>query len=220
MLQDIFTIGALIILEGILSIDNALVLAVLARSVDAERQQKVLTYGLIGAIVLRMVAIYAAKSLLENPILKIFGSLYLLYLAVKFFFFKETEHETKIAQKARSFWITVALVEMTDLAFAVDSILAAVALTSKYWLIVTGGLLGTVMMRFAAKGMITMLNRYPKLETTAYLLIAVVGLKLGLEACHIPGVDFHSTTGPWFWGQWISMALAIAYGFKKQKSAN
>jgi YkoY family integral membrane protein len=214
MIDDIAVIGVLVLLEGVLSIDNALVLAVLARSVKPELQKKVLTYGLIGAVVLRMTAIFLAQSLLQFSIIKIAGAAYLLYLCIHFFVTQGVEKGEKGEVKARGFWTTILLVELADLAFAVDSILAAVAMTDKYWVIVTGGLMGTVMMRFAAAGMIKLLNRFPKMEATAFMLVGIVGLKLGIEAGRFEGVDFHSHSSPWFWGQWIAMAAAIGYGLK------
>lgn len=219
MLHDLATIGILVILEGVLSIDNALVLAVLARSVKPELQKKVLTYGLVGAVVLRMAAVFAAQALLKSPILKGLGALYLLYLAIHHFVAKGGPQDPERKVKHRSFWGTIVVVELTDLAFAVDSILAAVAMTNKYWVIITGGLMGTVMMRYAARMMITLLNRFPRMESTAFLLVGIIGIKLGIEALDFPGVDFHDKTGPWFWGLWISMIITIALGLKRSKHA-
>ena len=116
----------------------------------------------------------------------------------------------------RSFWMTVILVELTDIAFAMDSILAAVAMTNQYWIIVTGALIGTVMMRFAAIACIRLLEKFPKLEDTAYILITIIGLKVIIEGFRINGVDFQSSHSPWFWAQWLSMAASIGYGFKKK----
>ena len=211
--HDFATIGVLIFLEGILSLDNALVLAIIARGVKQELQKKVLLYGLIGAIVLRMTAIYFANTLIRFAWIKFVGGGYLLWLAIRYFFFNEGDK--KITAVERSFWGTVLVVELTDLAFAADSILAAVALTNNYWVIVTGGLIGTFFMRFAANQFITLLNIFPRLEKTAYLLISIVGIKVILEGLHIDGMDFHSNLSPWFWGQWLLMLLAILYGFKK-----
>ncbi len=81
----------------------------------------------------------------------------------------------------------------------------------------TGGLIGTFLMRFAANQFIRLLHSFPNLEKTAYLLITVVGVKVVLEGCKIKGVDFHSYGSPWFWGQWILMGLIIIYGFKKNQ---
>jgi YkoY family integral membrane protein len=216
MLHDLATIGILVILEGVLSIDNALVLAVLARSVKPELQKKVLTYGLAGAIILRMGAVFAAQALLKSPYLKAAGALYLLYLALSHFLKRDESHDVDRPVKHRSFWTTIIVVEMTDLAFAVDSILAAVAMTDKYWVIITGGIMGTVMMRYAARLLITLLNKFPLMENTAFVLVGIIGLKLGIEALQLPGVDFHDKTEPWFWGQWISMIVTIAFGFRKR----
>ncbi len=214
-LHDFATIGVLIFLEGVLSLDNALVLAIIARGVKPELQKKVLTYGLVGAVVFRMIAIFFANTLIHYTWIKFIGGGYLLWLAIKYFFFHEPEEHPSEAVH-RGFWATVFVVELTDIAFAVDSILAAVALTNKYWVIVVGGLIGTFAMRFAANQFIKLLQVYPKLERTAYLLISIVGIKVVLEGLHFDGIDFHSSSSPWFWGQWILMSIVIATGFKKQ----
>jgi YkoY family integral membrane protein len=214
-MHDLATIGVLVFLEGILSLDNALVLAIIARGVKPELQKKVLTYGLVGAVIFRMTAIFFANTLIQYTWIKFIGGGYLLWLAIKFFFFTDVEKHKEVIH--RGFWATILVVELTDIAFAVDSILAAVALTNKYWIIVTGGLIGTFLMRFAANQFIRLLNVFPNLETTAYLLISIVGVKVMLEGIHLPGVDFHSSSSPWFWGQWILMSVAIIFGFKKNQ---
>lgn len=213
--SDLATIGVLVFLEGILSLDNALVLAIIARGVKPELQKKVLTYGLVGAVIFRMTAIFFANTLIHYTWIKFVGGGYLLWLATKYFFFQEAEKHPESV--VRGFWATVMVVELTDIAFAVDSILAAVALTNKYWVIVVGGLIGTFLMRFAANQFIRLLEVFPKLETTAYLLISIVGVKVVLEGFHLDGVDFHSNTSPWFWGQWILMGIVILLGFRKNQ---
>lgn len=214
-ISDFATIGVLIFLEGILSIDNALVLAIIARGVKPELQKKVLTYGLVGAVVFRMTAIFFANTLIQYRWLKFVGGAYLLWLAIQYFFFTEEKEDRE--KVSRGFWATVLVVELTDIAFAVDSILAAVALTNRYWVIVTGGLIGTFMMRFAANQFIRLLNFYPNLERTAYLLITIVGAKVMVEGLSLQGVDFHSSSSVWFWVQWLSMGAVIAFGFKRKK---
>ena len=87
------------------------------------------------------------------------------------------------------------------------------------FVIITGGIMGTVMMRYAARMMITLLNKFPHMENTAFVLVGIIGLKLGIEAAQLPGVDFHDKGGPWFWGQWISMIVTIAFGFRKRPAA-
>ena len=214
--SDLATIGILVFLEGILSIDNALVLAIIARGVDAKDQKKVLTYGFFGAVLFRMTAILFASTLIHYRWIKFVGGAYLLWLAIQYFFLNQDEDGDRQVVK-RGFWMTVVVVELTDIAFAVDSILAAVALTSKYWVVVTGGLIGTLFMRFAANQFIRLLEKFPNLENTAYLLITVVGAKVMLEGAEFAEVDFHSTSSPWFWGQWILMGIIISLGFRKSK---
>jgi YkoY family integral membrane protein len=217
-LHSLAIIGVLVFLEGLLSLDNALVLAIMARGVKPELRKKALTYGLIGAVAFRIAAIGIASSLIRYHWVKIIGGAYLMWLVMKYFFLDDHSAD-QIEAKSRGFWQTVILIELTDIAFAIDSILAAVAMTNQFWLIVIGGLIGTVMMRFAASGMIKLLEKFSRLEMTAYLLIAIIGIKIILEGIQIPGVDFHSTHSPWFWSQWTLMAICIAFGFKKTNPA-
>ena len=214
-LSDVAMIGLLVFLEGVLSIDNALVLAIIARGVKPEHQKKVLTYGLIGAIFFRMTMIYFANTLIHYTWIKFVGGAYLLWLAFQHFFL--TDKKTNKQMIVRGFWATVIIVELTDIAFAVDSILAAVALTNKYWIIVTGGLIGTFFMRFAANQFIKLLAIFPNLEKTAYLLITIVGVKVVIEGFHFDGIDFHSSSSPWFWLQWAVIVFSVLYGFKKNQ---
>lgn len=216
--QSLAIIGLLVFLEGVLSIDNALVLAVIAKHLPKEQQKRALTYGLIGAFVFRFIAIGLARYLIHMRWVKFVGGGYLLWLAAKYFFFKvddESPHGPKA--EGAGFWKTVLVIELTDIAFAVDSILAAVALTDKFALIFIGGMIGVIAMRYAATVFIKVLNRFPGFETTAYLLVAVIGFKVVFEGLGIRGVDFHSASNPAFWVFWGLMTGCIAYGFLRRK---
>src|SRR3954469_5588544 len=93
-LHDIVIVGLLVVLEGVLSIDNALVLGLLAKRLPKHLQNRALTYGLVGAFAFRVIAIFTAAILLEWRIVKLLGGAYLIYVAVKHFFFEEkTDHE-------------------------------------------------------------------------------------------------------------------------------
>lgn len=230
-LNDLPIIGVLIFLEGVLSIDNALVLGLLAKRVDKQQQSRALTYGLIGAFVFRFLAIAVAQVLLKQHWVKLVGGGYLVYVAIKYFWEKwasgsheKDEHGETIVRTA-GFWPTVAVIELTDIAFAVDSILAAIALVgsnqSKLWVIVTGGMLGVILMRFAAVAFIRLLEAFPRFETTAYLLVFVIGGKLVLDWMfntnerHV--LDFHSPSHIAFWAFWGVMLACVAYGFIPKK---
>lgn len=257
--NDIAVIGLLVVLEGVLSIDNALVLGILARRLPRHLQSRALTYGLIGAFVFRLIAIGTAQYLLKWRIVKLIGGAYLVYIAVKHFFFEkhddeeqdhvpteeekeaalepeirklEYDHPSQAAIKAVSrFWPTVAVIELTDIAFAVDSILAAIALVGappqdhpvealhpKLWVVVTGGMIGVILMRVAAVLFIKLLERFPRFEMAAYLLVIVIGAKLLVDwgfnsEAHPHVVDFHSSSSVAFWVFWVTMALCFCVGF-------
>ncbi|MBC7396835.1 MAG: hypothetical protein H7333_05270 [Bdellovibrionales bacterium] len=182
-LADILSVLTIAVLESFLSLDNAVVLALIAKELKPSEQKKALRYGLLGAVILRLGAVALAATLIKYSWVKLVGGAYLLFLVLKYFIKKHTNKDKK--HKAySSFWKTVFMIELTDLAFAVDSILAAVALSSNYWVIVAGGLIGVLVIRFAAQGMIKLLNRWPKLEVFAYLLIAVVSVKVIIEGIH------------------------------------
>lgn len=217
--HDLFLVGLLIFLEGILSVDNALVLAILAKHLPKEQQRKALTYGLVGAFVFRLIALLLVTSLVKWTWVKFVGGGYLLYIGIKHLIQKEESEEVSAAKVAgASFWKTVVVIELTDIAFAVDSILAAVALTNKLWVIFTGGILGIILMRFAASVFIRMIERFPQLERTAYLLVTVIGTKVIVEGLRLPGIDFHSPSSPSFWTFWGLMAACVIYGFLPGKA--
>lgn len=211
--QDLFLIGFLAFLEGILSIDNALVLAMMARHLPKEQQRKALTYGLIGAVFFRLIALAFVTQLMGLNWVKYVGGGYLLLVSLKHFWEKHSHQAERKATRHASFWKTVFYIEVMDIAFAVDSILAAVALSRKFWVVFTGGMLGVVMMRLAASHFLKLLERFPRFETTAYLLVATIGFKLILEGLHLPGVDLHDHHQPAFWVFWGLMLLWVVLGF-------
>lgn len=211
--QDIFLIFFLAFLEGILSIDNALVLALMAKHLPEKQQRKALTYGLIGSVVFRLISLGLVTQLMRWTWIKFVGGGYLLFISLRHLLKREHADDEQKA-KPHGFWMTVLLIELMDIAFAVDSILAAVALSNKFWIVFTGGMMGVVLMRFAASVFLKLLHRFPNFETTAYLLILVIGSKLVIDGFHLPGIDFHSASSPAFWVFWGLMLGGLLYGFK------
>src|SRR4051812_41462587 len=90
--HDLVVIVFLMLLEGVLSIDNALVLGLLARRVPIRLRPRALSYGLIGAFVFRVIAIITAGYLLHWRIPKLLGGLYLVFVAVKHFLTPAHKH--------------------------------------------------------------------------------------------------------------------------------
>jgi len=183
---DVLAIATLAVLEGILSVDNSLVLAILVRTLPKEQQKKALMYGIFGAFFFRVVALVFAAHLMRFIAFKIIGGGYLVYLAMKhmFFFYKEDAHQARPKVEG-SFWKTVLVVELTDIAFSIDSITTAVAMSNKLLIIWLAGIMGIIFLRFAAGVFIRLLEKLPRLEDLAYQLIFFVGTKLLLEGFHI-----------------------------------
>lgn len=185
IIKDGGTILSLIVLEGLLSADNALVLAVMVRHLPHEERGRALKLGIFGAFIFRAIGVLLAGFLIRIWYLKMIGAAYLLYLSFDHFWKKRkaaSAEEDAAPQKKMSFWQTVVAVELTDIAFSLDSIVAAVAMApDRPWIVYVGGVLGIITMRFVAGYFLKLLDAFHALETSAYLLVAWIGLKLGLE---------------------------------------
>jgi YkoY family integral membrane protein len=180
--KDVASIAALALLEGLLSADNALVLAMMVKHLPKERQKKALLYGLGGAFVFRFIAILFATVVLKLWWLQALGAAYLVFVTAKHFVGASQPAKTKVVET--SFWATVILVEITDIAFAVDSVLAGITFINndqrKIWVVFAGAIIGIVLLRFAASAFIKLLDRFPNLDHVAYGLVGWVGVKLAL----------------------------------------
>src|SRR5262245_3987492 len=188
-LSDLPTIGMLVILEGLLSADNALVMAILVMGLPAHQQQRALRYGLVAAFGLRLLSVLLAAYLIQATWVKLVGGAYLLYLAIRHFRSPETEAGTRGTEAKpmfglSAFWATIVRVEFINLAFSVDSILVAVALSPKLSVVVTGGILGIIAMRVVAGELIALIRKYPEIVDGAFLIIGWVAIKLLLEYAH------------------------------------
>lgn len=187
-------IGTLIILEGLLSSDNALVLAIMVKHLPKKKRKKALFYGLFGAYTFRFIAIGLGVYLIKLWWIKIIGAGYLAWLSIKYFIDKSKdgdEDEAEGIEKGSmlirlfgTFWGTVATVELMDIAFSVDSVLAAFGVSNEVWILFLGGVLGVLMMRGVAGIFLTLIERVPELETTAYVLIAIISIKMFLGVFH------------------------------------
>lgn len=190
-------IGTLVILEGLLSADNALVLAVMVKHLPKEQRKKALTYGLFGAYFFRFIFIGLGMILIKFLWIKVLGAAYLAWIVIKHFWVGEKDDETEGIKKdswlVRTFgvfWATVISVELMDLAFSADSILAAFAVSEKVWILLIGGMLGILMMRTVAKVFLVLIEKVPELENTAFILIAIIAAKMfasvfGFELDHL-----------------------------------
>ncbi|PYR78568.1 MAG: hypothetical protein DMF86_05510 [Acidobacteria bacterium] len=218
---DFVTIGLLVLLEGLLSADNALVLAILVLGLPRKQQRKALRYGIFGAFAFRTLATLLAVSLLRVVWVKLVGALYLLYLSYQHFFATGGATQRRSIAPARpwlgltAFWATVVKVELTDVVFAVDSILVAVAMSPKTWVVISGGLLGIVMMRLVIGQLLVIVRRYPALVDGAFIIIAWVGVKLLLEYLRVKGlIEFE--VNKWFSFSLIVMIFLASYLYARR----
>jgi YkoY family integral membrane protein len=207
--SDLITIALLILLEGLLSADNAMVLAVLVLGLPREHQRQALRYGIIGAFAFRITATVFAAHMIQFRWVQLVGGLYLLWLPYQHFFRSEGAHDRLTPPKATpwlglsAFWATVVKVELTDIVFAIDSILVAVAMSPKLWVIITGGVLGIIAMRLVIGQLLVIVRRYPALVDGAFVIIAWVGIKLLFEYAHSLGLVHFVIP------RWLSLGLIV-----------
>lgn len=178
-------IGTLVVLEGLLSADNALVLAVMVKHLPHDQRKKALTYGLFGAYFFRFIFIGLGMLLIKFWWIKVLGAAYLAWIVIKHFWLGEDEDNAEGIKKDSwlvrtfgMFWGTVISVELMDLAFSADSILAAFAVSEQVWVLLLGGMIGILMMRTVAKFFLLLIDKIPELETTAFILIAIISAKM------------------------------------------
>lgn len=177
-------------LEGLLSADNALVLAVMVLGLPKAQQKQAMRYGMGGAFLFRAVATLLAAYLLRVTWVKAAGGLYLLFLAWSHFARGSGAEERRSPAAPTPmfglspFWSTVIRVELVDIAFSIDSILVAVAMSPKMWVIIAGGILGIITMRMVAGRLLALIERFPVLVDGAFVIIAWIGVKLLLEYLH------------------------------------
>jgi YkoY family integral membrane protein len=172
----------IMILEIVLSIDNAAVLAAMVKELPKDQQKKALTYGIAGAYLFRGLALLFASVLIKLVWLKVAGGLYLMYLAYNALSTNvEQGGESKMTIKIpflSALWSTIVAIEMMDLVFSIDNVFAAVAFTPNLWLICGGVFIGILAMRFATTRFVKVLEKNPILERVAYWVIGALGLKL------------------------------------------
>ena len=181
----------LVLSEGLLSFDNALVLAILVGHLPRDRfyrigpcnfsiQQWALTAGLVGAYVFRLLAIGLGSYLIQFWSLQLIGGGYLLWLAFEHFFAGDEDSGGPSAC-GKGFWGTVLKVELMDIAFSIDSILAALGISKKVWVVLAGGMLGILFMRFVSGIFVRLIDRFPLLTHTGYALVSLIGYRLVSE---------------------------------------
>lgn len=240
-LQYGWTLLVIIVLEGILSADNALVLAVLSKHLPEEQRKKAISIGLLFAFVFRLGAIFFISFFSESWVVQAIGALYLIYVCISHVLKKE---EAEIEGAGASYGETIRKIAFADIAFAIDSILAAFALVivlpvtpemgeiggmaaPQFIVIVLGAIAGLIVIKFASEAFVKLLHARPKLETAAMLIVGWVGVKLLMHALvhenfplqNAAFTDFvHHYWNAIFWVVLIGIAV-WGWFFSKEKTA-
>ncbi len=230
----------LAILEGLLSFDNALALAALVSKRlkhDLDRKHA-LIWGIWGAYGFRVVIVFIGVWLMGYEWVKFLAGAYLVLMAVNELLVKNIQHKVEEAesedlatdpasrdQVTRAsisvIWRTIIAVELMDIMFSIDSIAVALAVSRETWVLISGAVLGILMMRVAAQYFIRLIEKFPILVPTAFVLVGIAGLKVLIEVKHL---EFGNFTLPMLGlhvPEWIMLPLmvtillgAIAYNAK------
>jgi YkoY family integral membrane protein len=183
---------SLSVLEGLLSSDNALVLAIMVKHLPEKQQKKALLYGIWGAYLFRFIAIGIGTYLIKIWWVKLIAAGYLLYMVFDFFRGKDENKDGVNDAIQKGFWGTVISVELMDITFSIDSVTAAFGVSNQVWVLFLGAVFGILAMRGVAKIFVSLIDKIPELESSAYILIGFIGVKmiLGLVGFEISNVIF------------------------------
>jgi YkoY family integral membrane protein len=186
-------IGNLILIESLLSVDNAVVLATMVMDLSAKDRKKALRYGIFGAYLFRGLCLVFAAFLIKIWWLKVVGGAYLLYLVWRWGKEKSNNNQEQIKNntfgslykftigRVGTFWAAVISVELMDITFSMDNVFAAVAFSNNILIILCGVFIGILAMRFVAQAFVKLIEHYPFLEACAYVVIGLLGIKLSLS---------------------------------------
>lgn len=201
----------LVALEAVLSADNAIALAAIAQGLEGHKQQnRALNLGLVAAFVLRVILILTATWVVQFWQFELLGAAYLLWLVFQYF----TSSDDKSGHhhhgpRFQSLWQAIPMIAVTDLAFSLDSVTTAIAISQETWLVLTGGLIGVITLRFMAGLFIRWLEEFEHLEDAGFMTVALVGLRLLLRVVNDNFV-------PPEWLMVLMIAALFAWGFSKR----
>lgn len=213
ILSAVPVILSLIVIEGLLSVDNAMAIATMASGLPGNQKVKALRYGIVGAYAMRGLCLFFAAWIASNQWVKAVGGAYLVYLMVTQIWGRGGEGSAD--QSRRSFWGTVVRIEIMDLSLSLDNVVAAVALDRRLWVVCAGVFIGILILRFVAGFCIRLVERMPVLKTTAFLLVGFVGIVILTEFtfCRSRGcVPFHFPAYIKFGGIFAIVGASLVYG--------
>jgi len=200
----------LVALESVLSADNAIALAALVQGLeDAVLQRRALNLGLVAAFVLRILLILTATWVIQFWQFELAGAAYLLWLAMQYFTSQDNGGHEHHGPRFSSLWQAIPLIAMTDLAFSLDSVTTAIAVSRNQWLVIIGGIIGIITLRFMAGLFIRWLDEFTHLQDAGYITVTLVGLRLLVRVINDNWV-------PPEWLMLSSIALIFLWGFSQR----
>jgi YkoY family integral membrane protein len=212
--DTLLLLPVLIALEAVLSADNAIALAVIAQGLEGEKlQRQALNFGLLIAFVLRVALILAAGWVLRFWQFEVLGAAYLLWLVFKHFTSETDAEDQHHGPRFTSLIRAIPIIAFTDLAFSLDSVTTALALSKDVLVILLGGLIGVLTLRFMAGLFIRWLEEFEHLEDAGFVTVAFVGVRLLVRV-------MDPTLVPPEWLMVLLIAAVFAWGFSKRAEAD
>ncbi len=210
--DTLLLLPVLVALEAVLSADNAIALAAIAQGLkDSTLQRRALNIGLVFAYILRMSLILTATWVANYWQFELAGALYLLWLVFQYFTSGSNEGENPHhGPRFDSLWQAIPVIAVTDLAFSLDSVTTAIAVSKETWLILVGATIGIVALRFMAGLFIRWLDEFTHLEDAGYITVAFVGFRLLLRVVN-------DSLVPPEWFMLSAIALTFLWGFSQRK---
>ncbi|QSJ17102.1 DUF475 domain-containing protein [Nostoc sp. UHCC 0702] len=200
----------LVFLEAVLSADNAIALAAIAQGLeDKELERRALNFGLVVAYVLRITLILTATWVQQLWQFELLGAAYLLWLVFQHFTSEETEDDHHHGPRFNSLWQAIPVIAFTDLAFSLDSVTTAIAVSQERWLVLTGATIGIITLRFMAGLFIRWLDEFENLEDAGYITVSFVGLRLLLKVVN-------DNLVPPEWVMISAIVIILSWGFSKR----
>lgn len=217
--DTLLLLPVLIALEAVLSADNAIALAALAQGMaDSKMQRSALNLGLVVAFILRVSLILTATWVSKYWQFELLGAGYLLWLVYQYFTSDDDAvdkggHHHHHGPRFKSLWQAIPMIAITDLAFSLDSVTTAIAVSDETWLVLAGGTIGIITLRLMAGLFIRWLDEFSRLETAGYLTVALVGIRLLLRVINDSFV-------PPEWLMVSAIAILFAWGFSKRTESS
>lgn len=209
-IETLFVLLILVALEAVLSADNAIALASIARGLSSPKlQRQALNFGLAIAYILRISLILVATWAVRYWQLELVGALYLLWLVFQYFT-SNLEEDNDRTSRFSSLWQAIPLIAFTDLAFSLDSVTTAVAVSDRIGLVLAGGTIGVIALRFLSGLFVRWIEEFVHLEDAGYITVGLVGVRLLLRS-------LHSQFVPSQWMLVSAIVLLFAWGFSERR---